>query len=60
MPNEATPPRPIERPIERPAAVESRVGRYSCESTIVMPNVEMMPAPANAMPARPSMPLSAR
>ena len=51
--NEATPPRPIERPIERPAAVESRVGRYSCETTIVIPNVEITPAPANAMPARP-------
>ena len=48
--NEATPPRPIERPIERPAAVESRVGRYSCETTIVIPNVEITPAPANAIP----------
>ena len=60
MPNDATPPRPIERPIERPAAVESRVGRYSCESTIVIPKVEMMPAPANAIPARPRTPGFAR
>ena len=58
--NDATPPRPIESPIESPAAVARRVGRYSCESTIVMPNVEMIPAPANAMPARPSTPGSAR
>ena len=52
----ATPPRPIEKPIERPDAVPIRDGRYCCAITIVIPNVPITAIPTTASAIAPAAP----
>src|SRR5919197_4095228 len=55
-PTAATPPRPIERPIDRPEAIPIRRGRYSWLITMVTPKVPITQTPTSASATAPRTP----
>ena len=55
----ATPPRPIEKPIEIPEARPSRLGMYSWVITWIRPKVPTTQTPTNARATIPAVPPTA-